>query len=167
MSYRDELASAQERNARLEAELAQTRAELDEARVPIAPAPPPKRRAGVIIGILVGLGVLGGLASVFVVRKAQPVPELVWVYHADDKIPFGTHVRVRGDLVHGSEKRRENPCALEFSIGRGGTIIAVHSDACSAPDTFGRDGFWVIVDGELERDGHFEADGVLSQLKDF
>ncbi|MGA2447745.1 MAG: cytochrome c maturation protein CcmE [Polyangiaceae bacterium] len=78
----------------------------------------------------------------------------------------GRPVRVEGDLVHGTLEKRDSPCAYRFSLQRHGVELPVRYAGCVVPDTF-RDvqslDLSVTVEGELQRDGVFEATNVLAK----
>lgn len=78
----------------------------------------------------------------------------------------GRKVRVEGRLVHGSLKRRDQPCEYRFEIGGGGAVLPVRYAQCVVPDTFrdvpGMD-LDVTVEGTVSQDGSFEATQVLAK----
>ena len=78
----------------------------------------------------------------------------------------GRKVRVEGRLVHGSLKRREQPCEYRFELGGGGAVLPVRYAQCVVPDTFrdvpGMD-LDVTVEGTVSQDGSFEATQVLAK----
>jgi len=78
----------------------------------------------------------------------------------------GRKLRVEGKLVHGSLKRREQPCEYRFEIAGGGAVLPVRYAQCVVPDTFrdvpGMD-LDVTVEGTISQEGSFEATQVLAK----
>lgn len=159
MTYRDELGQAHEKIAHLEAELAATR----------APKPKPSgTNTAIIILLSVGMALVLMAAAVYATLHKRPKRVgVVQLYDVDGPIPVGVPVKIRGDVVPGSEKLKVDPCDVEFSMARKRAVLDVHSSTCP-PDTFARSGFSVIIDGTLSEDrSHFEATAVRSVVKDF
>lgn len=93
---------------------------------------------------------------------SKPVDELVKA-----KASFkGRAVRAEGNLVHGTLKKREQPCEYRFTIEKNGVEVPVRFAQCVVPDTF-RDvpdmDVAVTVEGELMADNSFEATSVLAK----
>jgi cytochrome c-type biogenesis protein CcmE len=146
----------------------------DGVEVPVPPrrgaAPPPDpqaRRRGIVIAVCsVGIAALLAVTFLFGIKNnaiyAKPVDELL----ANKSRFFGRPVNVDGTLVHGSLMKRENPCEYRFTIQRNGAELPVHFAQCVVPDTF-RDvpdiDVGVTVQGQLTKDGTFEATQVLAK----
>jgi len=93
---------------------------------------------------------------------SKPVDELM-----KNKSSFaGRPVRAEGNLVHGTLKKREQPCEYRFTIEKNGVEVPVRFAQCVVPDTF-RDvpdmDVSVTVEGELQADNTFEATTVLAK----
>lgn len=95
----------------------------------------------------------------------------IYVKPADELVKnqakfVGRSVRVEGNLVHGTLQRRESPCEYRFTITKNGVDVPVRYAGCVVPDTFrdvpGMD-VGVTVQGELQKDGSFEATEVLAK----
>jgi len=125
------------------------------------------RRRGVLIAVC-SVGLAGLVAAVFLFgmkNKAiysKPVDELL----AQRTSMVGRPVNVDGTLVHGSLMKRDKPCEYRFTIATKGTELPVRYGQCVVPDTF-RDvpdiDVGVTVQGELLKDGTFEATQVLAK----
>jgi cytochrome c-type biogenesis protein CcmE len=93
---------------------------------------------------------------------SKPVDELL----ANRAKFFGRPVRAEGNLVHGSLTKREQPCEYRFTLTKNAAELPVRFAQCVVPDTF-RDvpdvDVGVTVEGELTRDGAFEATSVLAK----
>ena len=128
-------------------------------------AEPPKRNVMLLVTLL---ALAGGLVTLFLVGfkdaaiYAQPVQELL---AQGDKM-VGRKVRVDGELVPGSLSKQDEPCEYRFRVRGGDKELAVSFPQCIIPDTF-RDmpggGVMVTVEGELARDGRFEATGIMAK----
>lgn len=93
---------------------------------------------------------------------SKPVDELV----AQKAQLQGKAIRAEGNLVHGSLVKRDSPCEYRFTIAKNNAEIPVRYAKCIVPDTFrdvpGMD-LGVTVEGELNKDGSFEASQVLAK----
>src|SRR5688572_7072446 len=79
----------------------------------------------------------------------------------------GRQLRVQGLLVEGSLHKREEPCEVRFKLTRGGAVLPVHYAGCVVPETFREvtaEALEVIVNGEIDPAGHFEASQVGTVL---
>jgi cytochrome c-type biogenesis protein CcmE len=159
VTYRDELGQAHERIEQLQRALEEERA---KQTVPALPERP-RRRLWVIV---VGAFVLAGVAA-FVGFRSKPAPLLV--KPADELVRdgaryTGSRMRVQGELVPGTTKRREQDgqCELTMVIERSGLRLPVHMRHCTLPDNF-RDasGILITAEGSLSGGGVFEASQVL------
>jgi cytochrome c-type biogenesis protein CcmE len=124
-------------------------------------------RKGLLIVIplvMVGAAIVGlvftGMEGKGIYSKS--VDELV-----KNKATFaGRPVRAEGNLVHGTLKKREQPCEYRFTIEKNGVEVPVRFAQCVVPDTF-RDvpdmDVTVTVEGELLPDNSFEATTVLAK----
>ena len=124
------------------------------------------RRGVVIAACCVGLA--GLLAALFLggmkdnAIYSKPVDQLM----AQRSQFLGRPVRVDGNLVHGTLMKRESPCEYRFTIAKNGVELPVKYEHCTVPDTF-RDvpniDVGVTAQGELQKDGTFEASDVLAK----
>lgn len=93
---------------------------------------------------------------------SKPVDQLL----AERSKLTGRPVRAEGTLVPGSLMKRESPCEYKFVIEKNGQAMPVRFGQCVVPDTFrdvpGMD-VAVTVEGELQKDGSFEATNVLAK----
>ena len=118
--------------------------------------------------VLVLVGVGGGLVALALTGLkdnaiySKPVDQLL----AESAKFRGRPVRADGNLVHGSIMKRESPCEYRFTITKNGVDVPVRYAGCVVPDTFrdvpGMD-VGVTVQGELQKDGSFEATEVLAK----
>jgi cytochrome c-type biogenesis protein CcmE len=131
------------------------------------PAPPKKRyqNVGLVAGLLVMAG--GILALVLTSFEdsavySKGVDELV----AEKEKLSGRNVRVAGNLVKGTLKRREEPCEYRFTLVKNDKTIDVRYAQCVVPDTFrdvpGMD-VEVTAEGKLDAAGHFEAAQIMAK----
>lgn len=137
-----------------------------------APAPSPaasKQKKLQNVGLLAALLVMGGgiLALVLTSFKqsavySKGVDELV-----AEKDKLGSrNVRVAGNLVKGTLKRRDEPCEYRFTIAKNEKAIDVRYAQCVVPDTFrdvpGMD-VEVTAEGKLHEEGYFEANQIMAK----
>jgi cytochrome c-type biogenesis protein CcmE len=134
-----------------------------------APAPPPARNVGLLISLLVMgtavvaavMMVLGGKEEATYARTPGQVSASREELTASKK-----SLRVQGNLVSGSLRKRDKPCEYRFSIEGGGGVLEVHYPVCIVPDTF-RDvkgmPTEVTAEGNLSADGHLDAKNVLAK----
>lgn len=124
-------------------------------------------RRGLLIVIPLVMAAAAIVALVFTSMEgkgiySKPVDELV-----KNKASFaGRQVRAEGNLVHGTLKKREQPCEYRFTIEKNGVEVPVRYAQCVVPDTF-RDvpdmDVTVTVEGQLHADNTFEATTVLAK----
>ncbi|MBI4702694.1 MAG: cytochrome c maturation protein CcmE [Deltaproteobacteria bacterium] len=112
-----------------------------------------------VVAAVVALVVFGfGGAAIY----AMPVDELV----SRRAELAGRQVRIEGELVPGSLRRREQPCEHRFLVRSRGAALAVRYAQCVVPDSF-RDrpegGVLVTLEGSLAPQGHFEASLVMAK----
>lgn len=135
--------------------------------VPASPKSPESSRRGTLL--VIGLVTAGAAVVGLVLTGMQdngiyskPVDELM---HNASKFA-GRTVRADGLLVHGTLTKRETPCEYRFTIAKNGAEMPVRYPQCVVPDTFrdvaGMD-VGVTVEGELQKDGTFEATQVLAK----
>ena len=78
----------------------------------------------------------------------------------------GRNIKVEGELVKGSLKRRQEPCEYRFILHKNGEEIPVRYAECVVPDTF-RDvpdmDVQVTAEGRLAEDGHFAASHIMAK----
>lgn len=133
-----------------------------------AKAPAKKRKlqnVGLLGALLVmGVGILALVLTSFKQSAvySKGVDELV---AEKDKIA-GRNVRVTGNLVKGTLKRRDDPCEYRFSIGKNEKTLDVRYAQCVVPDTFrdvaGMD-VEVTAEGKIHDDGWFEANQIMAK----
>ncbi|CAN5320972.1 hypothetical protein BH09MYX1_BH09MYX1_05050 [soil metagenome] len=139
---------------------------------------PPRRRGRVVARGPVGRG--SPALVVGLVMAASAIVALILTFMKDNTIYVkpadelvknqakfvGRAVRVEGNLVHGTLVKRESPCEYRFTITKNGADVPVRYAGCVVPDTFrdvpGMD-VGVTVQGELQKDGSFEANEVLAK----
>jgi cytochrome c-type biogenesis protein CcmE len=120
-------------------------------------------------GLAIGLGAAAAGIAVLVLTGMQsnaiyskPVDELL----ADKAKFLARPVRAEGNLVHGTLVKRDSPCEYRFTIAKNGIEMPVRFPQCVVPDTF-RDvpemDVGVTVEGQLQKDGSFEASSVLAK----
>lgn len=136
------------------------------AAAPVAKAP---RRRLQNLGLVAALLVMGGgiLALVLTSFKqsavySKGVDELI----AEKERIAGRNVRVTGNLVKGTLKRRDEPCEYRFSVSKNEKSLDVRYAQCVVPDTFrdvpGMD-VEVTAEGKLTSEGHFEANQIMAK----
>lgn len=173
MTYRDDLEQARSRIAKLEDDLVDARAETVAVAAKAAPNAEQlrRRRTALVVAGLVVVTLAGALVLYARSRKTSAVPAPIFIRWVDELVrlhPVGEHVRVRGALAHGSEKRHMtgDACTIDFVLEHGGAQLPVHHDDCIVPDLFGREPYWVVGDGELQANGIFVAKDVLVVFRD-
>jgi cytochrome c-type biogenesis protein CcmE len=128
-------------------------------------APPQKKSVG-LLATLVAL-VIAVVALFMVGFKeaavyATPVDKLV---HDKGNL-VGRKVRVEGELVPGTLKKRDQPCEYRFTIHKDKDELPVRYAQCVIPDTF-RDmpggGVNVTIEGALNAQGDFDASLVMAK----
>ena len=145
---------------------------VNEARAAVrqtAPLDPdePGAGAGRRLGVVLAVVAVGVVLVVLVLRSTEQaaiysrgVDELV----ADQSRLVGRYVRAEGELVHGSLRRRQQPCEYRFSLTRNQATLEVRYPQCVVPDTF-RDmpgaTVTVTVEGRVGDPGTFLADRIL------
>jgi cytochrome c-type biogenesis protein CcmE len=79
---------------------------------------------------------------------------------------LSSNVRVEGNLVSGSLRRRDQPCEYRFALEKNGVTLPVRYAGCVVPDTF-RDlpgsRVAVTVEGRLAEAGYLAADRILAK----
>ena len=140
-----------------------------ERPVPAAPVAKAPRRKLQNLGLVAALLVMGGgiLALVLTSFKqsavySKGVDELI----AEKERIAGRNVRVTGNLVKGTLKRRDEPCEYRFSVSKNEKSLDVRYAQCVVPDTFrdvpGMD-VEVTAEGKLTSEGHFEANQIMAK----
>ncbi|MCH2108137.1 MAG: cytochrome c maturation protein CcmE [Polyangiaceae bacterium] len=130
-----------------------------------APKAPSEKKS---FGLLFALLLMGG-SILFIVFSSQDqaiysttVDELL----ADSSRFQGRTLKLEGELVKGTLKRRAEPCEYRFRLTKNQQQIDVRYPACIVPDTFrdvpGMD-VQVTAEGELDADGHFEATHIMAK----
>lgn len=123
---------------------------------PIAAPVPPRRRWGLVLGVGVVAAVIGWLAfggiGNALVYYLTPTEML-----ARGDAAIGQTMRLGGLVKEGSVTGPATD--LTFVLSDGTNEVTVHST--SAPTSSFREGVGAVVQGQLGRDGIFEADQVL------
>jgi len=133
---------------------------------PAARNVPPQKKSVGLLATLVALVI--AVVALFMVGFKQaavyatPVDKLVH----DQGALVGRKVRVEGELVPGTLKKRDQPCEYRFTIHKDKDELPVRYAQCVIPDTF-RDmpggGVNVTIEGALNKQGEFEASLVMAK----
>jgi cytochrome c-type biogenesis protein CcmE len=132
----------------------------------VAPSPGRGKRSW---GLLVGLIVMGG--AILAIALTGIDNAAVYSKGVDQLLLErarleSRNVRVVGMLVHGSLKRRNEPCEYRFALQKGAAEIVVRYPQCIIPDTF-RDepnaDVEVTAEGRLQKDGSFLAHQIMAK----
>ena len=121
------------------------------------------------VGFLVALLVMvGGIVVLFLFGFKEaaiystPVDQIV----SNQEKMLGRKVRIEGELVPGTLRKRDKPCEYRFVIQAEGKRLPVRYPQCVIPDTF-RDrpegGVLVTVEGALTKDKGFQASMVMAK----
>jgi cytochrome c-type biogenesis protein CcmE len=123
----------------------------------------PSRNLGLLIGLLVAAGAILALVFTSVDDAAIYSVSASALLETPEKYE-GKNVRVAGNLVVGTLRRRDQPCEYRFSIQKDGKQLDVHYPRCVVPDTL-KDApdVQVTAEGSLTEDGHFEATHVMAK----
>lgn len=159
----------------LDDELAKALADSDDvaedvAVVPAAPAPShgAPRSKGNLLLLAALLAIGGGLVVLFLVGFKEAA---IYALPTDQAVAragelAGRKLRVDGELVPGTLTKRDQPCEFRFRMQSEGKELAVRYPQCVIPDTF-RDrpegGVMVTVEGQLSKDGGFDATLVMAK----
>ena len=150
-------------------------AKVDEGDAPglETPAIPPARAKQApnnrSLGLLIALvAMVGAVVALFMVGFKEaavystPVDKLM----GQKAAYVGRKVRVEGELVAGTLKKRDQPCEYRFTVHSNQVEMPVRYAQCVIPDTF-RDvpsgGVQVTVEGALSKEGDFEATLVMAK----
>ncbi len=149
---------------------AQELSETDNKEAPGNPQPPgdessAKKKGYGLLAVLLTMGAL----ILFIVFTSKD--EAIYSATVDqlivDAARFeGRNIKVEGELVKGSLKRRQEPCEYRFTLQKNGEEIPVRYAECVVPDTF-RDvpdmDVQVTAEGRLADDGHFAASHIMAK----
>lgn len=122
-----------------------------------------RRNIGLLAALLVAAG--GILTLVFTsVEDAAIYSMKVHELLAQSSEYAGKNVRVEGELVEGTLKRRDQPCEYRFTLQKEGSKLDVRYPACVVPDTL-KDApdVQVTAEGQLSEEGHFQATHVMAK----
>jgi cytochrome c-type biogenesis protein CcmE len=120
----------------------------------------------VLLAALIAIG--GGLVALFLVGFKEAA---IYALPTDQAVARaaelgGRKLRVDGELVPGTLAKRDQPCEFRFRMQSEGKELAVRYPQCVIPDTF-RDrpegGVMVTVEGQLSKDGGFDATLVMAK----
>ena len=143
----------------------------DSDRPVAAPAAeqPPTQRKMQNLGLVAALLVMGGGILALVLTSfedsavySKGVDELV----AEREKLGNRNVRVAGNLLKGTLKRRDEPCEYRFTMVKNEKTIDVRYAQCVVPDTL-RDvpdmDVEVTAEGKLHAEGYFEANQIMAK----
>ncbi len=126
---------------------------------------PQKRNLGLLLGLLALGGVILTLVFTSIDQAAVYSVGVDQLLGAEGEYK-DKNVRVEGDLVKGTLRRRAEPCEYRFTIERGGKKLPVRYAACVVPDTF-RDApeidVQVTAEGQLTSEGYLEATHIMAK----
>jgi len=124
-----------------------------------------RRNLPLLIALLL---LMGGLVSLFAFGfkdaaiYSVPVGELL--SRADEL--GDRRVRIDGELVPGSLRKRDKPCEYRFDLRDGERQVQVRYPRCTVPDGL-RDmpegGVLVTAEGSLAPEGHFRAASIMAK----
>ncbi len=124
-----------------------------------------RRNLGLLVMLLV---LMGALVSLFVFGfkdaavYSLPVGDLL---RRQDEL-VERRVRIDGELVPGSLRKRDKPCEYRFGLRDGDQQVQIRFPQCVVPDGL-RDmpegGVLVTVEGKLTREGHFQAASIMAK----
>ncbi len=139
-----------------------------EPAAPASEARPPEPRRRNLLLLFMLLLLMGGLVSLFIFGfkdaaiYSVPVGELV--QRRDELVE--RRVRIDGELIPGSLRKRDKPCEYRFGLRDGDQQVQVRFPQCVVPDGF-RDmpegGVLVTVEGKLTPEGHFHAASIMAK----
>jgi cytochrome c-type biogenesis protein CcmE len=159
----------------LDDELAKALADSDDVPEDVAVVPAtvsgshqaPRTKGNLILlAALIAIG--GGLVVLFLVGFKEAA---IYALPTDQAVAraselAGRKLRVDGELVPGTLAKRDQPCEFRFRMQSEGKELAVRYPQCVIPDTF-RDrpegGVMVTVEGQLSKDGGFDATLVMAK----
>lgn len=128
-------------------------------------ASPPSRNLGLLTVLLV---MVAGIVTLFMVGLNEaaiystPVDQ---VLNQGDSM-VDRRVRIEGELVPGSLRKRDQPCEYRFEIQGTEKRLSIRYPQCVVPDTF-RDvpqgGVLVTVEGALHKERYFEATSIMAK----
>jgi len=132
------------------------------------PAPRPKRKlnnVGLLAALLVmAAGILGLVLTSF--KQSAVYSKGVHELLAEKDKLGGRNVRVTGNLVKGTLKKRDEPCEYRFTMVKNEKTLDVRYAQCVVPDTF-RDvpgvDVEVTAEGKLDDEGYFEASQIMAK----
>lgn len=140
-----------------------------ERPVAAPPPEPPPRKKLQNVGLVAALLVMGTAVLALVLTSfkqsavySKGVDELV----AEKEKIGGRNVRVAGNLVKGTLRKRDEPCEYRFTITKNEKTLDVRYAQCVVPDTFrdvpGMD-VEVTAEGKLHGEGYFEANQIMAK----
>jgi len=122
-----------------------------------------QRSVGVLVALLV---MVAAVVAVFLVGFSEaaiysvPIDQLL---AEQDKL-LERQVRIDGELVVGSLRKRDKPCEHRFQLRSNGRVLEVRYPRCVAPEGLRNDpGVTITAEGSLRREGHFEATSLLAK----
>jgi cytochrome c-type biogenesis protein CcmE len=139
----------------------------DSESMTVSARPPaaPKKRSVLLLATLLTMvaGILG--LFMFGIDDVEVYSMPLAKFTANQAKYEGRRVRIEGELVPGSLKRRDDPCEYRFVLRDGDARLDVRFPQCVVPEAF-RDvpegGVEVTAEGKMNTD-HFEASSILAK----
>ncbi len=131
---------------------------------PSASEPPRKRNIGMLAALLVMVGAIVAL-FMFGIDDVEVYSMTLEKFAAKQQDYAGRRVRIEGELVPNSLKRRDDPCEYRFKLRDGDARLDVRFPQCVVPEAFvdrGQPGVMVTAEGKM-KDGYFEASSILAK----
>jgi cytochrome c-type biogenesis protein CcmE len=139
-----------------------------QAAEPAGETGPVRTRGGNLPLLIALLLLMGGLVSLFAFGfkdaavYSMPVGDLL--QRTDELVD--RRVRIDGELVPGSLRKRDKPCEYRFDLREGDRQVQVRYPQCVVPDGL-RDmpggGVLVTAEGALTSEGHFQAASIMAK----
>lgn len=145
-----------------------TESESWEAAKPAGETGPSEARRSNLPLLIALLLLMGGLVGLFVFgfkdAAVYSVPVGDLLVRAEELVD--RRVRIDGELVPGSLRKRDQPCEYRFDLRDGDRQVQVRFPQCVVPDGL-RDmpegGVLVTAEGTLTRAGHFQAASIMAK----
>jgi cytochrome c-type biogenesis protein CcmE len=123
-----------------------------------------KRSLGMLAALLVMVGVIVSL-FLFGIDDVEVYSMTLEKFAANQQKYEGRRVRVEGELVPNSLKKRDSPCEYRFRLRDGDARLDVRFPQCVVPEAFvdrGQPGVMVTAEGKMNGD-HFEASTIMAK----
>lgn len=127
-------------------------------------APGGKKNLGLLAGLLV---MVVGIVSLFMFgfEDVEVYSMTLEKFVAQQEQYAERRVRIEGELVPNSLKKRDDPCEYRFQLRDADARMEVRFPQCVVPEAFqdrGQPGVMVTAEGKM-KDGHFEATSILAK----